>query len=189
MHMSGSIVLKKVNTKIKFRIFIFWIYRHEVYYINFVYYNVYLVVFMIYQYLLVQVCCSIIFDCILINSFFVLGNWDSHHVPQIYCICTTVQEKERCPFSGVCMWNIYIWYSTLSSSHIFFSHLILNKMKKAFFFSSSDLLSNLYIDTHNINPYFLFCLYLFHSFSGVCILVCLQVYSGACLITTLISVL
>ncbi|CAF1177715.1 unnamed protein product [Adineta steineri] len=31
------------------------------------------------------------------------GNWDSHHVPQIYCICTTVQEKERCPFSGICM--------------------------------------------------------------------------------------
>jgi len=31
------------------------------------------------------------------------GNWDSHHVPQIYCICTTEQEKERCPFSGLCM--------------------------------------------------------------------------------------
>ncbi|CAF4412452.1 unnamed protein product, partial [Rotaria socialis] len=29
------------------------------------------------------------------------GNWDSHHVPQIYCICTTDQEKERCPFSGL----------------------------------------------------------------------------------------
>ncbi|CAF0787876.1 unnamed protein product [Rotaria sordida] len=31
------------------------------------------------------------------------GNWDSHHVPQIYCICSTDQEKERCPFSGICM--------------------------------------------------------------------------------------
>ncbi|CAF1309233.1 unnamed protein product, partial [Adineta ricciae] len=31
------------------------------------------------------------------------GNWDSHHVPQVYCICKTDQEKERCPFSGICM--------------------------------------------------------------------------------------
>ncbi|CAF0769809.1 unnamed protein product [Didymodactylos carnosus] len=31
------------------------------------------------------------------------GMWDSIHVPQVYCICTTSQEKERCPFSGICL--------------------------------------------------------------------------------------
>ncbi|CAF0844005.1 unnamed protein product [Didymodactylos carnosus] len=31
------------------------------------------------------------------------GMWDSIHVPQVYCICTTNQEKERCPFSGICL--------------------------------------------------------------------------------------
>jgi hypothetical protein len=71
MHMSGSIVLKKVNIKARFKNFSFGIYRHEVYYINFVYYNVYLVVFMISPYLLVQVCFYLVrFNCISYSLFF-----------------------------------------------------------------------------------------------------------------------
>jgi hypothetical protein len=70
-----------------------------------------------------------------------------------------------------------------NSSHIFFSHVILNKI--LFFSVLSESLSTLTTLIRIFIFVFMFNLHLFDSFSGVCILMCLKVYSGACLLRNL----
>ncbi len=79
-------------------------------------------------------------------------------------------------------WRLYVKIINITLV-IFFSHLILNKI--LFFSVLSESLSTLTTLIRIFIFVFIFNLHLFDSFSGVCILMCLKVYSGACLLRNL----